>query len=55
MQMQQLDKRIRKMLEVLEEYSVIRTVPAEDILCAAHGESDWKAFRNGSFWGEERA
>ena len=53
MQLQQLDKRIRKMLEVLDGYSVIRTVPAEDILYATHGQSDWKAFQNGSFWGED--
>ena len=52
MQMQQLDKRIRKMLEILEDYCVIRTVPVDEILCTDHGRSEWKTFRNGSFWGE---
>ena len=50
--MQQLDKRIRKMLEILEDYCVIRTVPVDEILCTDHGRSEWKTFRNGSFWGE---
>ena len=52
MQMQQLDKRIRKMLEILEDYCVIRTMPVDEILCTDHGRSEWKTFRNGSFWGE---
>ncbi len=53
MQMHQLDKRIRKMLEVLEECVLIRKVPVEDIWCAVHGCSDWKAFKNGAFWGKD--
>ena len=37
MQMHQLDKRIRKMLEVLESLSVIRSVPVEQIESTPHG------------------
>ena len=52
MQMHQLDKRIRKMLGVLESFSVIRSIPVEQIESTPHGTSDWTAFRNGSVWGD---
>ena len=52
MQMHQLDKRIRKMLEVLEDFRIIQAIPVEGIQYAVHGQDDWKQFDNGSFWSE---
>ena len=52
MQMHQLDKRIRKMLETLREFTVIQSVPVQDIQTAVHGKEDWTAFQNGSSWGD---
>ena len=53
MQMHQLDKRIRKMLEVLDSFSVIQSVPVDRIESTPHGKSEWTAFRNGSVWGDQ--
>ena len=51
MQMHQLDKRIRKMLEVLDECAVIQSVPVNDIRIAPRGSGAWVEFANGDFWG----
>ena len=51
MQTHQLDKRIRKMLEVLDGFSVISAVPVEDIETAPRGSEVWTAFENGAAWG----
>ena len=53
MQMHQLDKRIRKMLEVLDSLTVINSVPVEEIESTPHGKSEWQAFKNGSAWGDQ--
>ena len=51
MQTHQLDKRIRKMLEVLDEFTVIQSAPVEQIQIAPRGSDAWAAFKNGDFWG----
>ncbi len=51
MQMHQLDKRIRKMLEVLDECAVIQSVPVEGIRIAPRGSDAWEDFANGDCWG----
>ena len=51
MQMHQLDKRIRKMLEVLDEYAVIQAVPVQGIRIAPRGTDAWEDFANGGCWG----
>ena len=53
MQLHQLDKRIRKMLETLEEFSVIQSVPVEGIQIAPRGSEDWVDFVNGERWGTQ--
>ncbi len=52
MQMHQLEKRIRKMLQTLEEYRVIKSVPLKGILMAPRGSEDWTEFTNGGSWGD---
>ncbi|MBR6089537.1 MAG: hypothetical protein IKP86_06365, partial [Anaerolineaceae bacterium] len=52
MQMHQLDKRIRKMLETLEELSVIRSVPIQNIQMAPRNSGEWENFNYGGFWGD---
>ncbi|MBR2764771.1 MAG: alpha-mannosidase [Blautia sp.] len=52
MQMHQLSQRIRKMLEYLEEFTVIRSVRLDGIECTLHGKDEWTGFTNGSAWGE---
>ena len=52
MQMHQLSQRIRKMLEYLEEFTVIQAVQVEGIESSLHGSDAWTDFRNGSAWGE---
>lgn len=51
MQLHQLDKRIRKMLEYLKKMSVIRSVPISPIQISRRGQDDWRNFTNGSCWG----
>ncbi len=51
MQMHQLDKRIRKMLETLQEFTVIQSVPVKAIQTSVHGTEEWNDFTNGSSWG----
>ena len=53
MQMHQLDKRVRKMLETLRELTVIRSVPVENIRTAPRGSDNWEEFRNGERWGND--
>ncbi len=51
MQMHQLDKRIRKMLDVLDECTVIQSAPVEGIRIAPRGSDVWETFANGDCWG----
>ncbi|MBQ3424741.1 MAG: alpha-mannosidase [Clostridia bacterium] len=53
MQLHQLDKRVRKMLETLEALSVIRCVPVEGIQASPRGSGVWKTFANGGSWGDD--
>ncbi|MDO4356040.1 MAG: glycoside hydrolase family 38 C-terminal domain-containing protein [Clostridia bacterium] len=53
MQLHQLDKRIRKMLETLEEFSVIQSVPVEGVQIAPRGSDNWVDFVNGERWGSQ--
>ncbi|MBQ6595632.1 MAG: alpha-mannosidase [Clostridia bacterium] len=53
MQLHQLDKRIRKMLEVLEECVVIQSAPVEGMQIAPRGSDDWADFVNGDPWGTQ--
>ena len=55
MQMHQLDKRIRKMLDVLESFTVIQAVPVEGIQIAPRGSEAWVPFTNGDQWGQDGA
>ena len=49
MQLHQLDKRIRKMLEYLKKMSVIRSVPISPIQISRRGQDDCsRNFTNGS-------
>ena len=52
MQLHQLDKRIRKMLEVLEALTVIRSVPVEGVQIALRDGGEWSDFKNGDIWGQ---
>lgn len=51
MEMHQLDARVRKMLQVIEEYKVRASTPVEGIEIAARDSQDFKPFANGSEWG----
>lgn len=51
MQMHQLDARIRKMLQVIEEYKVRVSTPVAGIEIAPRGSEEFKPFVNGSEWG----
>lgn len=53
MQLHQLDKRVRKMLEVLEGFAVVRAERVEDIQAAPLGSGEWRPFANGGAWGED--
>ena len=53
MQLHQLDKRIRRMLQTLEALSVIQTVPVEGLQASPRGENAWTDFADGGPWSGE--
>ena len=53
MQLHQLDKRIRKMLETLDEFTVIQSIPVQGIQMTPRDNECWTDFTNGSAWGED--
>ena len=53
MQLHQLDKRIRKMLETLEQFAVIQSVPVQGVQIAPRGSENWVDFVNGERWGTQ--
>ena len=54
MQMHQLDARVRRMLQVLREMIVRRSVPVEGIEAAIRGEEAMEPFVNGGIWGADK-
>ena len=51
MQMHQLDARVRKMLDYLEQFKVRVSTPVEGIEIAPRGSEAFQPFANGSEWG----
>ncbi|MDO4941998.1 MAG: glycoside hydrolase family 38 C-terminal domain-containing protein [Lachnospiraceae bacterium] len=54
MQLHQLDKRIRKMLEYLKQMTMIQSIPVENIQISHRNLQDWTDFKNGECWGNEQ-
>lgn len=52
MEMHQLDKRLRRMLQELNQLTVMRKVPVEGIQISPRGEDAFEPFENGGLWGE---
>ncbi len=52
--MHQLDMRARRMIQVLKEMVVRRSVPVEGIVAGLRGEPDLQPFANGDVWGADR-
>ena len=55
MQMHQLDMRVRRMLEVLKEMVVRKSVPVHGIRAAVRDSGEFAPFENGGVWGEDAA
>lgn len=54
MQLHQLDKRIRKMLEYLKQMSIMQSISVHDIQISHRDSGNWTEFENGGCWGNDQ-